>query len=479
MEALNPARALQEELFCPICLDYFTEPVILNCEHNFCRACICTYWGSLDDRLPCPQCRKRCHKGNLRPNTQLGKVAEKAKELAAARDSALPKTPTLKIANKPEFAAREDMCKQHLEALKLFCKNDEVLICVVCDRSKEHRLHMVIPVEEAVEEYKVQFQHHLATLKSERDSREILAINQGKRLKMLVGRAEVVQQRTACVFQDLRKTLQDRESHIIQGLSKVTKDLKQMQQANENKIQQGAPLLRSLILELEQKCQQPHIEFLKDVGSLLNRCQSWSFPKWTPVSTIELEERISNFSHKKRALQEHMTEMREILTLDPDSAHPNLAISANRKTASRKDVCPPHCNMSKRFYPSFCVLGSEGFTGGRHHWLVDVRGRCGWALGVAQESVDRKKPVVLQPECGIWAVELGPYQLFPALPASEEETEIPTRKVLVSLDYEGGRLTFSDSEDLEPLFTFRASFTEKLYPFFWLWSPKASITLCS
>ncbi|KAH0630412.1 hypothetical protein JD844_013422 [Phrynosoma platyrhinos] len=359
MAALNPARALQEELFCPICLDYFTEPVILNCEHNFCRACISTYWENLDDSFPCPQCRKRCHKGKLRPNAQLGKVAEKAKELAA-RDLLKTPTPTPKT-HKPESAPRKEMCKQHLEALKLFCKDDKALICVVCDKSKEHRFHMVIPVEEAVEEYKGQFQHHLATLKNERDSREILAVNQGKRLKMLVGRAEVEHQQTARVFQELRKTLQDRESYILQGLSKVTNDLKQMQQVNESRIQQGAPLLRR----------------------------------------------------------------------------------------------------------------------GRHHWSVDVRGRCGWALGVAQESVDRKKPVVLQPECGIWAVELGPYQLFPAAPASKEEMEIPTRKVLVSLDYEGGQLTFSDSKDPEPLFTFRTSFTEKLYPFFWLWSPEASITLCS
>ncbi|XP_008103797.2 E3 ubiquitin-protein ligase TRIM39 isoform X2 [Anolis carolinensis] len=398
MAATNYATALQEELFCPICLDYFTDPVILNCEHNFCRACISTYWESLGDSFPCPQCRKRCRNGKVRPNAQLGKVAERAKELAA-RDTALPRMPPV-AGNKPEPV--QEMCKQHLETLKLFCKDDKSLICVVCDKSKEHRNHTVIPVQEAAEEYKAQFQHHLATLKSERDSREILAINNGKKLEMLV-----------------------------------------------------------------------------DIGSHLNRYKSWSFPKWTPVSTTELEERISHFSHKKTVLWEHMTAMREILTLDPDSAHPSLVISANRRTASRRDICPTHGNTSKRFYPSFCVLGSEGFAGGRHHWLVDVKGQCGWALGVAKESVDRKKPVVLQPERGIWAVELGPCQLFPTTPASKEETETSTRRILVSLDYERGRLTFSDSQDTKPLFTFRTSFTEKLYPFFWLWSPRASITLCS
>ncbi|XP_061475163.1 E3 ubiquitin-protein ligase TRIM39-like [Rhineura floridana] len=477
MAAADPARALQEELFCPICLDYFTEPVILNCEHNFCRACIVTYWSGSGDSFPCPQCRKRSHKGKLRPNAQLGKVAERAKELASvAAPRKGPPGSTSRAGSKP--GAGWEMCKQHSEALKLFCRDDEALICVVCDRAKEHRVHTVVPVEEAAEEYKEQFQHHLAMLKSERDSREILAVNQGKRLEMLVGRTAAERQRTARTFQQLRETLQDRESHILQGLTKVTDDLKEMQQENNSKVQRGMPLLQGLIVELENKCQQPDTEFLKDVGSLLNRCKNWNFPKWSPVSTTEQEERISHFSRKKTALWEHMTEMREIVTLDPDSAHPRLAISADRRTVSRRDTFPAHQNTSKRFYPSFCVLGSEGFTGGRHHWLVDVNGRCGWALGVAQESVERKRPMVLEPEHGVWAVELGPYELLPAAPASGAKPEAKTRRVLVSLDYEAGWVTFSDTCNSEPLFTFRASFREKLYPFFWLWSPEASITLC-
>ncbi|XP_066469169.1 E3 ubiquitin-protein ligase TRIM7-like [Tiliqua scincoides] len=476
MAAVNPTRALHEELFCPICLDYFSDPVVLNCDHNFCRVCITTFWGGQGTSFDCPQCRKRSRQAKLRPNTQLGKVAERAKELALAPAQLhAPADPASRAGSKP---AAKEMCKKHQEALKLFCRDDQALICVVCDRSQEHRAHMVIPVEEAAEEYKVQFLHHLAMLKSERDSRKILAINRGKRLEMLVGRAEAKSQRMVCTFQRLQKILQDRESHLLQELSKVTHNLRRMQQENNRRVQEGAPLLQGLIAELEHVCQQPDTELLKDVGTLLSRCQNWTFPKWVPESTTELEERIFHLTRKKTVLWEHMTEMREILTLDPDSAHPSLAISADLRTVSRRDVCPVHCNISRRFYPSFCVLGSEGFLYGRHHWLVDVKGHCGWALGVAQESVDRKKPVVLDPEHGVWAVELGPYQLLPATSASRPETDIPTRRILVSLDYEAGRVTFSNSCNSEPLFTFRTSFTEKLYPFFWLWSPEASITLC-
>lgn len=40
MDAVELARKLQEEATCSICLDYFTDPVMTTCGHNFCRECI-------------------------------------------------------------------------------------------------------------------------------------------------------------------------------------------------------------------------------------------------------------------------------------------------------------------------------------------------------------------------------------------------------------------------------------------------------
>uniref|UniRef100_A0A674JGQ8 RING-type domain-containing protein n=1 Tax=Terrapene triunguis TaxID=2587831 RepID=A0A674JGQ8_9SAUR len=50
------AKTLQDELTCPICLDYFKDPVSLDCDHNFCRACITQCWGGIP--VSCPQCRE-------------------------------------------------------------------------------------------------------------------------------------------------------------------------------------------------------------------------------------------------------------------------------------------------------------------------------------------------------------------------------------------------------------------------------------
>uniref|UniRef100_A0A8C9FQR8 RING-type domain-containing protein n=1 Tax=Pavo cristatus TaxID=9049 RepID=A0A8C9FQR8_PAVCR len=38
--APRPHPTLQDELTCPVCLEYFTDPVLVaECGHNFCRAC--------------------------------------------------------------------------------------------------------------------------------------------------------------------------------------------------------------------------------------------------------------------------------------------------------------------------------------------------------------------------------------------------------------------------------------------------------
>lgn len=34
---------------CPICLNYFEDPVAIGCGHNFCRRCVTQLWGEEDE----------------------------------------------------------------------------------------------------------------------------------------------------------------------------------------------------------------------------------------------------------------------------------------------------------------------------------------------------------------------------------------------------------------------------------------------
>uniref|UniRef100_A0A674IMR7 Uncharacterized protein n=1 Tax=Terrapene triunguis TaxID=2587831 RepID=A0A674IMR7_9SAUR len=133
-------QSLQDEASCSICLEYFNDPVTIDCGHNFCRACITQCWEGSDKDVSCPQCRATFPQRNLRPNWQLASVVEIAKQLNLQ-------------STKDAGAGRA--CEKHQETLKLFCQEDQSPICVVCDRSKEHRAHTVVPAEEAAQEYKV------------------------------------------------------------------------------------------------------------------------------------------------------------------------------------------------------------------------------------------------------------------------------------------------------------------------------------
>uniref|UniRef100_A0A3B5PPE0 Uncharacterized protein n=1 Tax=Xiphophorus maculatus TaxID=8083 RepID=A0A3B5PPE0_XIPMA len=73
---LYALEELQSELTCPVCLELFRDPVILECGHHFCQVCIIQCWEAKADELSsCPKCRKSCAR-KLRPNSLLCNVVD-------------------------------------------------------------------------------------------------------------------------------------------------------------------------------------------------------------------------------------------------------------------------------------------------------------------------------------------------------------------------------------------------------------------
>ncbi|XP_032998263.1 zinc finger protein RFP-like isoform X2 [Lacerta agilis] len=388
-------QRLRDEATCSICLDYFKDPVTSpECGHNFCRSCLIQCWGESEAEASCPQCRERVQRRSLIPNRQLANMVELIENLS--------------VQGGKEEERNGGVCEDHQEPLKLFCKEDEVPICVVCDRSKEHKHHEVIPLKEAFEEYKGKICSRLEILRKER--KEILAYQA--------------------------------------DLDKESKDL-------------------------------------LDVRSTLQRYEKRESPGKPLVFPPELRNRILESSD---LVEDAMKQLKDALlfrkanvTLDPDTAHPRLILSKNRKGVRRggKHQVLPY--NPEGFTDRPCVLGLEGFTAGRHFWEVSVESGIEWAVGVARKSVEKKGDFSFRPEGGIWSVGKsgGKYSAFTSPYSSPLSLSWQPRRIRVNLDYEGGRVSFYDADSGAKLYTFSgASFSgETLLPFFCLWVNETHLSI--
>ena len=132
------ASKLEEDLCCPVCCDFFKDPVILTCAHSVCKAFLQQFWDTKGSR-ECPYCRRKCSRQFYPPNIALRNLCETFLQERSQRAS----------------AGSEVLCSLHSEKLKLFCLEDKQPVCVVCRDSKKHTGHKFHPIDEAALDRKV------------------------------------------------------------------------------------------------------------------------------------------------------------------------------------------------------------------------------------------------------------------------------------------------------------------------------------
>ncbi|XP_039374236.1 butyrophilin subfamily 1 member A1-like [Mauremys reevesii] len=165
-----------------------------------------------------------------------------------------------------------------------------------------------------------------------------------------------------------------------------------------------------------------------------------------------------------------------MVILDPDTAHPSLLVYENQRSVKWRDLWQDVPDNPERFDCETCVLGLEGFTSGQHYWEVAFEGGRTWAVGVARESVRRKGWINFSPEEMIWAMDqCGGHFRACTSPNILLPLTVSPGRIGVYLDYEQGRVSFYQPGMEAPIYIFTTSFTGKLHPFFWVYSP---ITLC-
>ncbi|XP_029800486.1 butyrophilin subfamily 2 member A2-like [Suricata suricatta] len=187
----------------------------------------------------------------------------------------------------------------------------------------------------------------------------------------------------------------------------------------------------------------------------------------------------------REQLQEELRWRRSLLhaadvVLDPDTAHPELLLTEDRRGVRRGPRRRSVPDSPDRFDGRPCVLGLPSFSSGRHCWEVEVENVMVWAVGLCRDSVERKGEALLVPQNGFWTLEMfgSQYRVLSSpdkvLPLRER-----LRRVAVFLDFEAGDISFYNMRDRSHIYTCpRARFSGPLRPFFRLGSDDSPLFIC-
>lgn len=445
--AEDPGPALYElDLICPICCEVFAIPVELNCGHYFCKTCLEKLWKRKGTR-ECPVCRK---------------------------ESVVQKPPinlALKIAvesfqgqRTPQNTAK--LCILHNEELKLFCKNDEELICEVCQMSKQHKIHKCSPVKESVLEKKTEvsakldsFHKHLKMLNKTKEDWEDTKLH-------IKTQADQTEKQIKEEFEKLHQFLWEEEKTKLMNLRKEEDVKTKLMCGKLELIEEQIANLSSIISDLKTALRQKDLSFLKDYK------QTKSKTKYTIRDPECIRDILINVAGHIGSLKfETWRRMKDIvqcfpITLDPNTAQSNLIFSGEFTSVqySSKQHLPDNL---ERCTNRIAVLAAKGYTSGKHSWTIDVGQSLEWYIGVARESIKRKSTIFQSPAEGFWVIGLCDEDKYWAQTSPRTRLVVKNKlqSVIVELDYDKGKVVFLNAADLSLLHTFKDKFTERIFPY--------------
>ncbi|CAI5768249.1 tripartite motif-containing protein 10-like isoform X1 [Podarcis lilfordi] len=246
--ASSSSTDVGEEATCPICMEYLTDPVTLDCGHNFCQDCIvkyCDTWEPMQvGDLECPVCKARMQRGSFRSNWQLANIVEKIKFISPNKGG-------------------KDLCKRHKEKLHLFCKEDEELVCFVCERSPEHKSHTVVLKEEVAQEYKTLICDRLEHLKKQREKILAYEAEVEEESNSLLKLTESQRQDTLERFKQLHQFLEEEEKRLLNEIEEMEKEITIRREEQLARLSEELSSLERSIWEMEEKSQKPASKLLQ------------------------------------------------------------------------------------------------------------------------------------------------------------------------------------------------------------------------
>ncbi|XP_029915568.1 nuclear factor 7, ovary-like [Myripristis murdjan] len=441
-------------LNCHVCAETFRDPVSLNCQHSFCSSCLKQFWEQSKNKN-CPICKRKSSMEDPRVNFTLKELAD---SFAGRQKAASCET------EKGEEEV-EVVCREHKEKPKWFCRNEQRAVCAVCEFPHHHG-HKVVLIEEAVSELKEQLKSDLKSLqdkkKKYKDTENTYKDVVVQSKKQLVATERQIREEFNKLHQFLKEEEEARLAALReeeeQGATTVTREMKMI----EEKISS----LSDSICAVEKDLQKHNVPFLSSYKSSQSSARaqcSQPDPQLVSGALIDVAKHLGNLSFRVWEKMKDKVKFSAVI-LDPNTANPWLYLSDDLTSVRCGDTEQKLPDNPERNTNYTNVLGSEGFSSGKHSWEVEVGDHPSWTVGLAKESVNRKGEFFASPEHGIWCLDYRSGKYTNGL--SETVTEKSLQRIRVQLDYDRGKVSFYNSEDQTFIYTYRDTFTEKLYPYF-------------
>ncbi|XP_035008698.2 nuclear factor 7, ovary-like [Hippoglossus stenolepis] len=436
-----------EDLSCPVCQDFFKDPVVLTCSHSFCKACLLRWWRGTPTQ-ECPVCKRRSSRSDPPRNLALMNLCESFLLEREQRAS----------------AGSESLCSLHAEKLKLFCLDHQQPVCLICRDSKTHNNHRFRPIHEFAQEFKKELWNSLRPLQEKLKQLEQVKGNWDQTAQHIQVQARHTEKQIQEQFEKLRQFLKEEEEARITALREEEEQKSRMMKEQTEALSRDIAALSHTVRITEEDLRAEDSSFLLKYKAAVERVQQRPLqddPQLLYGALIDEAKHLGNLTFNIWNKMKEMVSYTPVI-LDPNTANPEFILSEDLTSVRHGERRTLPENPERIDYHR-SVRGWEGLNSGAHTWEVDVRDNAAWFVGVAAELIHKKGRI----KSWFWQIEFynGKYSArMLGDPPAVLRVKKKLQRISVHLDWSRGKLCFFDPDTNAHIHTFTHTFTARLFP---------------